>query len=145
MTFLKPGEAPSGELCKRYSIVKDKRPVNLDIVGSMHLPVTAWISITHRITGVILFAAVAVLLWALDTSLAGPESFDTLRETLGSPVFKLVMWAVLAVLIYHGIAGVKHLIMDLGIGESMEGGVLGARIVIALSLLCSVVAGVWLW
>ncbi|NQX89438.1 MAG: succinate dehydrogenase, cytochrome b556 subunit [Halioglobus sp.] len=125
--------------------MKDKRPVNLDIVGSMHLPVTAWISITHRITGVILFAAVAVLLWALDTSLAGPESFDTLRETLGSPVFKLVMWAVLAVLIYHGIAGVKHLIMDFGIGESMEGGVLGARIVIALSLLCSVVAGVWLW
>ena len=70
--------------CRRYPIVKDNRPVNLDI-GSMRLPITAWASITHRATGVFLFAGVAVLLWALDASLAGPESFASLQETLADP------------------------------------------------------------
>jgi succinate dehydrogenase / fumarate reductase cytochrome b subunit len=124
--------------------VKDKRPVNLDI-GTMRLPITAWASITHRATGVFLFVGMAVLIWALDASLASPESFASLRENLSSPLVKLVIWAVMAGLIYHSVAGVKHLIMDLGIGESMEGGTRGSRIVFALSAVLIVLAGVWIW
>ncbi len=124
--------------------MKDKRPVNLDI-GTMRLPITAWVSIAHRASGVFLFAGMAVLIWALDASLASPESFASLQECLGSPLVKLVIWAVVAGLIYHSVAGVKHLIADLGIGETMEGGVLGARIVIALSIVLILLAGVWIW
>jgi succinate dehydrogenase / fumarate reductase cytochrome b subunit len=124
--------------------VNDKRPVNLDI-GTMRLPITAWVSIAHRASGVFLFAGMAVLIWALDASLASPESFASLQECLGSPLVKLVIWAVVAGLIYHSVAGVKHLIADLGIGETMEGGVLGARIVIALSVVLILLAGVWIW
>ncbi|MCB1849076.1 MAG: succinate dehydrogenase, cytochrome b556 subunit, partial [Halieaceae bacterium] len=51
--------------------MKDKRPVNLDI-GTMRLPITAWASIAHRASGVFLFAGMAVLIWALDASLASP-------------------------------------------------------------------------
>jgi succinate dehydrogenase / fumarate reductase cytochrome b subunit len=124
--------------------VKDKRPVNLDI-GSMRLPITAWVSITHRASGVFLFAGMAVLLWALDASLASPESFASLQECLASPLAKFVLWAVVAGLIYHSVAGVKHLVADFGIGETMEGGILGARIVIALSVILILMAGVWIW
>jgi succinate dehydrogenase / fumarate reductase, cytochrome b subunit len=124
--------------------VKDKRPVNLDIV-SMRLPITAWASITHRATGVFLFAGIAVLLWALDTSLSSPDSFAALQENLQRPWLKFVIWAVLAALIYHSLAGVKHLIMDMGIGETMAGGIFGARVVIALSAVFIVLAGIWLW
>lgn len=126
------------------STVNDKRPVNLDI-GSMRLPITAWVSISHRASGVFLFVATAVLLWALDASLRSPESFAALRECLDTLWMKLVIWAVLAGLIYHTAAGVRHLIMDCGIGESMPGGVLGARLVIAVSVLLTVLAGVWIW
>ena len=111
----------------------------------MRLPVTAWVSIAHRASGVFLFAGMAVLIWALDASLASPESFDSLQECLSSPLAKLVIWAVVAGLIYHALAGVKHLIADLGIGETMEGGILGARIVIALSVVLILLAGVWIW
>jgi succinate dehydrogenase / fumarate reductase cytochrome b subunit len=124
--------------------VKDTRPVNLDI-GTMRLPITAWASITHRATGVFLFAASALLLWGLDASLRSPESFDALKESLGSPLAKLVIWAVLAGLIYHALAGIKHLVMDFGIGETMEGGVLGSRIVIGLSIVLVLAAGVLIW
>jgi succinate dehydrogenase / fumarate reductase cytochrome b subunit len=126
------------------SKVKDTRPVNLDI-GSMRLPITAWASITHRATGVFLFAGMAVLLWALDQSLDSPESFEALKDCLASPVAKLVIWAVVAGLIYHSLAGIKHILMDMGIGESFEGGVMGARSVIALSIILILLAGVWIW
>ncbi|RLA46140.1 MAG: succinate dehydrogenase, cytochrome b556 subunit [Gammaproteobacteria bacterium] len=124
--------------------MKDTRPVNLDI-GTMRLPVTAWVSIAHRASGVFLFAGMAVLIWALDASLASPESFASLRECLSSPLVKLVVWAVVAGLIYHTMAGVKHLVMDFGIGETMEGSILGSRIVIALSVVLILLAGVWIW
>jgi len=124
--------------------VKDKRPVNLDI-GTMRLPITAWASITHRASGVFIFAGMAVFLWMLDASLESPESFAGLQECLASPLAKLVIWAIVAGLIYHSVAGVKHLVMDAGIGESFEGGVLGARIVIVVSAVLILLAGAWIW
>jgi succinate dehydrogenase / fumarate reductase cytochrome b subunit len=111
----------------------------------MRLPITAWISIAHRASGVFLFAGMAVLIWALDASLASPQSFADLQDCLASPLARLVIWAVVAGLIYHAVAGIKHLIMDLGIGETMEGGTLGAKIVIAVSVVLILLAGVWIW
>ncbi|MCR9104098.1 MAG: succinate dehydrogenase, cytochrome b556 subunit [Gammaproteobacteria bacterium] len=124
--------------------MKDKRPVNLDI-GSMRLPITAWASITHRATGVILFVGMAILLWALERSLSGPQGYAVVVECLSSPIAKLVIWGVLAAGIYHSLAGIKHIVMDFGFGETMEGGVLGAKIVIGLSAVLVMLAGVWIW
>jgi succinate dehydrogenase / fumarate reductase cytochrome b subunit len=59
---------------KQELFVKDNRPVNLDI-GTIKLPITAFASISHRITGVILVLASFLMLWALEASLSGPESF----------------------------------------------------------------------
>lgn len=111
----------------------------------MRLPLTAWASITHRASGVFLFFAVGILIWMLDMSLSGPESFEALKECLTSPLAKFVLWAILAGLIYHTVAGIKHLVMDMGIGESFEGGTMGARLVIAVSAILIVLAGVWIW
>lgn len=41
--------------------------------------------------------------------------------------------------------GVRHLIMDMGIGETLEGGRLGSKIIIAVSVVVIVLAGVWIW
>jgi succinate dehydrogenase / fumarate reductase cytochrome b subunit len=111
----------------------------------MRLPITAWASITHRASGVFIFAGMAVLLWALDASLASPEGFAALQESLGNPLLKLVIWAVMSGLIYHALAGVRHLIMDMGIGETMAGGILGVRIVVCLSAVLILLAGIWIW
>lgn len=111
----------------------------------MRLPITAWASITHRATGVFLFAGIAVLLWGLDASLASEESFSGLKESLTHPLMKLIAWAVVSGLIYHSLAGIKHLVMDFGVGETMAGGVMGVKIVVALSVILIVLAGVWIW
>ena len=111
----------------------------------MRLPLAAWASITHRATGVILFAAIAVLLWMLGASLESPQSFAELQECMSSPLAKLVIWSIVAALIYHSVAGVKHLVADFGVGESLEGGIAGARIAIGLSVVLILLAGVWIW
>ena len=124
--------------------MKDKRPVNLDL-ASMRFPITAYASGLHRASGVFNFIGIAVLLWMLDASLQSEQGFDSVVELLASPIAKLVVWAVVAGLIYHTVAGVKHLIMDLGIGETMEGGTLGAQLVLVVSMVLIVMAGVWIW
>ncbi|QIB64388.1 succinate dehydrogenase, cytochrome b556 subunit [Kineobactrum salinum] len=124
--------------------MSEKRPVNLDI-GSIRLPITAWVSIAHRASGVFLFVATAFLVWALDASLRSAESFAALQQLLTGPVAKVVLWAISAGLIYHSLAGVRHLVMDFGIAESMPGGVLSARIVIGLTVVLTLLAGWWIW
>lgn len=124
--------------------MKDKRPVNLDI-SNFHLPLPGYTSITHRITGVILFVGVAILLWVLDLSLSSPEGFESLRESSRSPLVKFLLWGVLSALAYHTVAGVRHLLMDIDIGESKEGGLLGARLTFAISAVLIVLLGVWIW
>jgi len=124
--------------------VKDKRPVNLDI-GTIHLPLAALTSITHRISGVILFAGIAILLWLLQRSLETEASFNEVRAFFESPLLKFVVWGTLSALCYHMVAGVKHLLLDAGIGETREGGPLGARIVIAVSAVLIILMGAWIW
>jgi succinate dehydrogenase / fumarate reductase cytochrome b subunit len=124
--------------------VKDNRPVNLDIT-SMRLPITAWVSIAHRASGAFLIVGVGLLLWMLDVSLASAEGFACIQGWLSGTLAKLVVWLVLSALAYHTFAGIKHLVMDVGIGETMAGGILGARIVIVVTLVSVVLLGAWIW
>ena len=123
---------------------KDSRPVNLDI-STIKLPITAWASISHRVTGVLLFVSSLLLVWALDMSLSSQESFDALVATMNSPFAKSMLWAFLVVFSYHALAGIRHLIMDMGVGEDFKGGALGARILFGAAAIAAVAWGVVLW
>jgi succinate dehydrogenase / fumarate reductase cytochrome b subunit len=124
--------------------VNKNRPVNLDI-STIKLPITAYVSILHRVSGVILFGVVAILLCMLDASLESAESFAALKEGLQNPVYQFLIWGSLAALAYHTVAGIKHLIMDAGIGETLEGGQAGAKIVLVVAVVLIVLAGIWVW
>ncbi len=124
--------------------VNSKRPVNLDL-RTIKLPITAYTSIAHRISGIILFIAIAGLLWMLDTSLSSESGFEQVKACLQNPLAKLVIWGVLSALLYHLVAGIRHLLMDAGVGEELESGKLGSKIVIVVSVVLIVLLGVWIW
>ncbi|ARB46201.1 MULTISPECIES: succinate dehydrogenase, cytochrome b556 subunit [Alcanivoracaceae] len=124
--------------------MNDKRPVNLDL-STIKFPVTAIASITHRITGVAIFVALPILLWMLDRSVASPESFADLKQLLDSPLAKLVVWAILTPILYHLVAGIRHLFMDAGMGETLEGGRRGAKSVFIITAVLVVLVGAWIW
>ncbi len=112
---------------------------------TIRLPLPALVSILTRASGVFIFLGMAILIWLLDLSLSSPAGFAEARQVLDSSLVKLVVWAILSGLIYHTLAGVKHLIADFGIGETLEGGILGARLVIVGSAVLIALAGIWIW
>lgn len=124
--------------------MNDNRPRNLDF-RTLKLPLPAITSILHRISGAFLFLGIAVLLYLLDTSLESAAGFQQVTQWLDNFIVKLLCWVVLAALIYHLFAGIKHLLMDMGIGETFSGGLLGAKLVIVFSAIAIFAAGVWLW
>jgi succinate dehydrogenase / fumarate reductase, cytochrome b subunit len=73
------------------------------------------------------------------------ESFAAVRDVASNNIFKGVLFFVLAGLAYHLVAGVRHLIMDFGVGESLEGGRRGAWIALTLAFILIAAIGVWLW
>ncbi|PVZ69592.1 succinate dehydrogenase, cytochrome b556 subunit [Pelagibaculum spongiae] len=127
--------------------MKDKRPRNIspgDIMA-MQLPITAKASILHRISGVLLFLLMPVLLWLLDFSLSSEQNFLQLKSVLDGSVGKLATLFAMAFLIYHFCAGIRHLLMDLGYGEEKESGKQGAVAMMVVTAILVALTGVWLW
>ena len=124
--------------------MKTERPVYLSLT-QFRWPLAAIASITHRITGVLLFLAMAYLLWLLGLALQSPSGFDEAAAVVATPIGKLVMLAVLGALAYHLFAGLKHLVMDFHYWDSLRAGRVSSATVFVLTALAVVLAGVWLW
>ena len=130
---------------RRKPIVSNKRPVNLDI-GTIKLPITSYVSILHRVSGVVLFFAVALLLYAFDASLASEQSFQSLKNFFTNPLFQIILWGSLVALAYHVIAGLRHLVMDFGIGEgSFEAGRRSAWIAVVIAVISILIITGWVF
>ena len=120
------------------------RPVNLNLFA-FRFPVTAIVSILHRLSGVLLFLFVPFLVWVFSLTLSSPDDFVTVQTVLAKPFSRFLVWLFFAGLIYHLFAGIRHLIMDCGIGESWTAGRASAWFVLVLTLLLTMGVGVWLW
>lgn len=126
--------------------MRTERPVFLSLSPrNFHWPITALASIGHRLTGVGLFVGLAFLLWLLDLALSSESGFADARLVMSDPLAKLAVLFVLANLVYHIVAGVKHLLLDFHIGDSFEAASRGAWIVFALTGFGVGAVGVWLW
>lgn len=113
---------------------------------TIKLPITAYSSILHRISGAILFFGIIVLLWGLDKSLASEQGFAEVKECLSGGFVKLVVWGLLSALLYHLVAGIRHVMMDMGMGgETLEAGKLGAKATLIIAAVLALLAGVWIW
>jgi succinate dehydrogenase / fumarate reductase cytochrome b subunit len=119
-----------------------KRPV-FNAVFKYRYPVTAIVSVLHRISGVILFLLIPLLLWSLHKSLASTDDFQSLKTILSHPLAIIVIWILFASLIYHLIAGIRHMLMDMGIAESYRGGRIGAFVVLCATVVVLLLIGVW--
>ncbi|MDP0588512.1 MAG: succinate dehydrogenase, cytochrome b556 subunit [Candidatus Endonucleobacter bathymodioli] len=121
-----------------------KRPVNLDVT-TIKLPLPAYTSILHRVAGILLFVAMGWALYGLHLSLMSAESFESLKELCSSTPVKLGVWIILSALIYHCVAGIKHLLMDVDIGDGKESGKVGAIVTLVVSAILIILAGGWIW
>ncbi|MCP4412657.1 MAG: succinate dehydrogenase, cytochrome b556 subunit [Gammaproteobacteria bacterium] len=118
----------------------NNRPVNLDL-RTIRMPATAILSILHRITGVIIFLGMPILLWMLGKSLGSAAEFHDLLTLLDNIFLKIIFLGTITALGYHVIAGIKHLFMDRGIGETLEGSKVAGRLVMVATLILLIIIG----
>lgn len=121
-----------------------QRPKNLNLL-TIRFPLPAIVSILHRISGVILFLLIPLMLWGLSLSLSSSDDFDNLHLFLSSPLMKFLIWGFLSAFIYHFLAGIRHLFMDIHLGDELKSGRLSAQLTMAISIVFIILAGIWLW
>lgn len=122
-----------------------KRPINLDL-STMKFPVMAITSIFHRVSGLLLFLLLPVIIYFLGRSLQSAQSFAELQTLIMTNQYiKALLWVFSAALIYHLFAGIRHLIMDLGFGEHLEAGRKSAIAVMICSIFVMILLGFWIW
>jgi succinate dehydrogenase / fumarate reductase cytochrome b subunit len=119
-------------------------PVNLDLI-IFRFPITAIASILYRVSGVVLFFGSFILMALLGMSLDNEAGFADALALLDNGFVAFIIWSVLAALAYHFVAGVKHLFMDMGYGETLESGPIFAKVSMASAVVLMVLAGVWVW
>ncbi|WP_230432666.1 succinate dehydrogenase cytochrome b556 subunit [Plesiomonas shigelloides] len=125
--------------------VNKQRPVNLDL-KTISFPITAIASILHRVSGVITFIALGILLWLLSLSLSSEQGFAQAQAITDTFIVKFILWGILTALAYHVVGGVRHLLMDLGFGEeNLAVASRSARIAFAITIVLSLLAGVLVW
>lgn len=125
--------------------MKSKRPVNLDL-KTIKLPIMALASILHRVSAVLIWVAVAFFLPSLYVSLESPEGFSRIQQMLAeSFIAQFIVWGFLTALGYYAMGGVKHLVQEMGYGESLEGGKYISIAAITLGVLLSIVSAFWIW
>ena len=121
-----------------------ERPVYISLT-QFKFPVTAIASIVHRITGMVLFLGIGYLLWLLSLALQSPAGFMEAENILAAPFAKFVLWGVLSMLIYHILAGVKHMFLDFHVGDTFEAASATSYAVFGLSVILALVTGAWIW
>lgn len=124
--------------------MKTQRPMFLNLM-QIKFPPMAIASILHRVTGVLMFLFLPVLLYLLSLSLASPESFQKFLTLTHVWWMQFLLWGGTTAASYHVIAGIRHLIMDLGIGESLAVARRTATLVISLGAISAILLGVWIW
>lgn len=102
-----------------------KRPEyrNINIfrdVRTYRLPLAALVSILHRISGMLMFVLLPLMIWMFDTSVSSEISFARFTSAFTTGLgfvpgwfIKLVTLGLIWSYLHHFIAGVRHLLMDM--------------------------------
>jgi succinate dehydrogenase / fumarate reductase cytochrome b subunit len=105
-----------------------KRPVFLNLLR-IRQPVTAVVSILHRVSGVLLILLVPILLYFFEHSLQSEASFHEVMAMLQSIPAKVVGLFLAWALAHHLLAGVRFLLLDVDVGVAKASARRGAWLV----------------
>jgi len=109
------------------------------------LPLPGFVSILHRISGLLLFFALPLLLLMLQYSLRSIETYTQLMAMLAHPLAKLTLLGLLWAFLHHFCAGLRYLAIDLHYVRDLAQARNSSKAVLATSLLLTVLLGVMLW
>lgn len=134
--------------------VAQKRPEFRNInafrdLPSYRLPAPGWVSILHRVSGVLMFVLMPFIIWLFDTSVSSELSFARFRAAFNSGLgfvpgwfVKLVALALIWAFLHHFIAGLRHLWMDVShTATNKQFGNSSARVTLIAAIVLTVALG----
>jgi len=120
----------------------------LSDLPTYRLPAAGWVSILHRISGLLMFLLMPLIIWMFDNSISSEYSFANFAAAFNVGLgfvpgwfMKLVALALIWAYLHHFIAGLRHLYMDTFHAVSKEFGKSSAVVTLALSLGLTAVLG----
>ena len=128
------------DINRKYVIMSRLRPLSPHLsIWRFQLP--AVMSITHRITAVILTSGTFLLTAWLLALASGENSFNLVSMIISHPLGQFVMFGYSVVLFYHASNGVRHLFWDFGKGLDIPSVYTSGRISLAAMVVLTV--GFW--
>lgn len=119
-----------------------KAPVNLNLL-SIRLPVTAFVSILHRVTGLLLFVSLPFVLLLFESILTDTATTQhsgfLLSQWYMRWLFLIALWS----LAHHLFAGIRFLLLDIDIGVMRSTARQTAWVILVLDVLFMLLLGVW--
>jgi len=128
--------------------IRRPRPKYLSLPAllfEIRLPLPGWVSILHRVSGLLLFLAVVWLLFMLDRSLGSEAGFNAMRRYAGLPLVKISLLVLGWAYCHHFCAGIRFLFLDLDKGVDKATARLTSIAVFAASLALTAWLGWRLW
>ena len=129
--------------------VKKERPKYLNLSAllfEIRLPLPGWVSILHRISGVLLFFPFAAwLLFMLDASLSSEQGFARVQGYLGLTLVKLGVLVFVWAYCHHFCAGIRFLFLDIDKGIDLKSARMTSVIVLVVSLAMTAAFATKIW
>jgi succinate dehydrogenase / fumarate reductase, cytochrome b subunit len=117
----------------------DTSPVFFDLYR-IKFPVTAVVSMGHRVSGVLLALCVPVLVYLFQLSLSGPDGYARAGALFQHPAIGAVTVVLIWALAHHVLAGVRHLLFDIHVGTALRTARISAWLVLAVELAIAILA-----
>ncbi|AMG36621.1 MULTISPECIES: succinate dehydrogenase, cytochrome b556 subunit [Achromobacter] len=116
------------------------------VAFSYRLPLAGKLSILHRISGILLFLCLPLVIVPLfAASVAAPQSFAWIASIAANPIVKLVFLVLIWGYLHHFCAGIRYLLLDLHLGIDKLSAKKSAGVVFGVSLALTLVFGLKLF
>ncbi|RVU47185.1 succinate dehydrogenase, cytochrome b556 subunit [Rubrivivax rivuli] len=127
-----------------------QRPGTMRLVDATkyRLPLAAWVSILHRVSGGLMFVLLPFVIWLFDVSVTSEISYERFTSAFSAGIgfvpgwfVKLTVLGLIWAYLHHFIAGVRHLWMDMTHSVTKAHGKNSAVVTLVLSLTLTAALG----
>ena len=131
-----------------------KRPGQMRLIDATQyrLPPAGWVSILHRVSGLVLILLMPLVIWLFDTSVSDEVSFDVFKAAFTGGIgfvpgfiVKLATLAIIWAFLQHFCAGVRHLYMDFTHSVDKKFGRESAQVALGVAAVLTVAFGLKLF
>ncbi len=120
------------------------RPKNLNLL-TIRLPINALVSILHRISGMVLFFILPLLLLCLSSSFVSEASYLQVLERLDHWLVKLILIGFSWAFFHHFYAGLRHLAQDVHWMHGLDQARYSSKVLMALVIVSVLYFSYLIW